>query len=66
MNNLKNNKGQFAAAILGVIISYFFSGYWLSDVKPTGAFYKILYIVIICVLIQGSALIGEKYIDKKK
>lgn len=66
MDNLKKNKGQLIAAVLGILISYLFSIYWLSDVKPTGALYKVLYIVIICILIQGSACIGEKYIDKKK
>jgi len=28
--------------------------------------YKFLYVIIIAILIQGSACIGEKYIDKKK
>ena len=66
MDNLKNNKGRLIAAVSGVVIAYFFSGYWLSAVRPTDVPYKILYIVIICILIEGSACIGEKYIDRKK
>lgn len=65
MDKLKKNKGRFIAAVLGVIISYFFSIYWFSDVKPIGNMYKIIHVIIICILIEGSACIGEKYIDKK-
>ena len=64
--SLKDKKGRFIAAILGVIISYFFSIYWFSDVRPIGNMYKIIYVLIICILIEGSACIGEKYIDNKK
>lgn len=66
MDNLKNNKGQLIGAVLGIAIAYFFGNYWFSDVKPTGILYKFLYALIIYILIQGSALIGGKYIDKKQ
>lgn len=65
MEKLKKNKGRVAAAVLGVIISYFFSIYWLSDVSPSSVMYKLVYVIIICILLEGSACIGEKYIDRK-
>ena len=66
MSNLKNNMGQSIGTIFGIIISYFFSSYLLADVKPTGGIYKFGFAIIIYILIQGSACIGEKYLNKKK
>lgn len=66
MENLKKNIGQLICAVLGIAIAYIFGTYWFSDIKPTGILYKVLYAVIVFILIQGSALIGAKYIDRRK
>jgi hypothetical protein len=64
IDNLKKNKGQLIGAVLGVSVVYFFGTYWFSDTKPTGISYKLFYAVIVYILIEGSILIGAKYIDR--
>ena len=66
MEKLKENKGHLFGAIVGMVLAYGLSDYLLSDIKPTGAIYKIGYAMIVYVLLQGSIFIGERYIDKKK